>query len=130
MKVPDNKMLSTAIGKTMGIYDGIIEFLNHEYGNIRPEWKNYGKNYGWTLKVFHKKRNLFFIMPCSGYFKISFVFGKRAVAEVEKSDLPEDIIKTLLDARQYAEGKGLQLEVRLKKDLKIIKKLIEIKVKT
>jgi hypothetical protein len=75
-----------------------------------------------------KKRNLFFFTPFKNYFRITFVFGARAVAEVEKSDLPDGIKETLKNARKYAEGRGLSVEVKSSEDIQIIIKLIAIKV--
>ncbi|UCE48498.1 MAG: DUF3788 family protein, partial [Phycisphaerales bacterium] len=61
-------------------------------------------------------------------FRISFVFGDRAVAAAEQSDLPKDLIETLKNARKYAEGRGLQVEVKGPSDVEDIKRLVEIKI--
>ena len=61
-------------------------------------------------------------------FKISFVFGDKAVAAVEKSDLPKNLITELKNARKYMEGRGLQVEVKQSEDIENIKKLVEIKM--
>jgi len=126
--IPNDDKLASVLGKTISVYNGIIEFLKNEYEDIKPEWKHYGKNSGWILKVFLKKRNLFFLFPCDGYFKISFVFGTKAIAEIEKSSLPETLKTELRNARQYAEGKGIQLTVKKQTDLKLIKNLLKIKI--
>jgi hypothetical protein len=126
--IPDDELLNESLGNTYSIYKSLFEYLYEKYSDIKPEWKHYGKNIGWNLKVFYKKRNLFFLFPCSGYFKISFVFGKKAIEEIEKSDLPDSIKTDLRNAKQYAEGKGIQLEVKSKNILNNLKKLISIKI--
>ena len=63
-----------------------------------------------------------------GSFELSFVFGDKAVATAEQSDLPKDMITTLKNARKYAEGRGLQIEVKGPADVDNIKKLVEIKL--
>ncbi len=126
--VPNEQKLAKTIGKTIKVYQAIIEYLTSEFDDIKPEWKYYGKNTGWILKVFHKKRNLLFLFPCKGYFKISFVFGAKALNEIAKSDI-SDFIKTELNqAKQYAEGKGIQLTVKNDKLLSNILKLLKIKI--
>jgi len=95
---------------------------------LTEDWKFYGQKSGWILKTLRKKRNLFFFIPLKGSFKVSFVFGDKAVAAVEKSDLPQGLITTLKNARKYAEGRGLQIDVKRPADVKNIMKLVNIKV--
>ena len=57
------------------------------------------------------------------------MFGDKAVAEVEKSDLPSSMIDELKKARKYAEGRGLRLEVKKKETVQYVIKLVQIKIK-
>ncbi len=125
---PDDKMLAGALGKSNWLWQQIKKHLAAEYGELIEEWKFYGQKSGWILKTLRKKRNLFFFIPLKGSFRVSFVFGDKAVAAVEKSDLPEELVTALKDARKYAEGRGLQIEVKNSADIEHIKKLVEIKV--
>ena len=75
-----------------------------------------------------KKRNLFFVIPMQNFFVISFVFGDKAVTQIFETDLPEELKSTLRNARKYAEGRGLPIEMRSEKELEQIKILVEIKV--
>ena len=127
-KKPTPQRLARVLGDSNTLWKEIKKHLKTEYGELTEDWKYYGKNYGWTLKTLRKKRNLFFFVPLKGSFNVSFVFGDRAVAAAEKSDLPKDLIKTLKNARKYAEGRGLQIEVNGIDDVENIKKLVEIKV--
>ncbi len=79
-------------------------------------------------KNIEEKTQPVFFTPFKNYFRITFVFGARAVAEVEKSDLPESIKETLKNARKYAEGRGLSIEVKFPEDVQNIIKLVAIKV--
>jgi hypothetical protein len=125
---PNNQMLSGALGETYQVWEGIQKHLQSVYGELIQEWKFYGKNYGWQLKTLRKKRNLFFIIPHAGYFTQVFIFGDKAVSVIEQSDLPDHIKDTVRNAKKFAEGRGLALEVNSLEKIKIIKKLIEIKI--
>jgi hypothetical protein len=125
---PNNHMLSEALGKTYQVWEEIYLYLKSAYDDIIQEWKFYGKNYGWQLKTLLKKRNLFFIIPYQDYFTQVFVFGDKAVSEIEKSDLPNDIKETLRKAKKYAEGRGLSIDVTSSEKIDIIKILIDIKI--
>jgi hypothetical protein len=56
------------------------------------------------------------------------VVNAKAVTAVEKSDLPHELITELKNARKYAEGRGLRIDVKNSTDVEHIKKLVEIKV--
>ncbi len=126
---PDSKALVKAIGKTAGYWKKIRSNLENDYGELIDDWKYYGQKTGWLLKVLRKKRNLFFCIPLKGSFRMAFVFGEKAVSAVQSSDLPEAIKLELKNARKYAEGRGIRIDVKSAKDVKNIRKLVEIKVK-
>jgi hypothetical protein len=126
--MPDEISLASEIGETKEVLDRICSFIETETGQLTREWKHYGQKSGWTLKLLSKKRNLLFVGPESGYFVIAFVFGDRAVEAVVKSQLPETIKNELLNARKYAEGRGIRFEIRDNKQLEDILTLIRIKI--
>jgi len=125
---PEDDSLYEILGTTGKYWKELKKHLEEKYGPITEEWKFYSQKSGWTLKVLRKKRNLFFFTPIKDYFKISFVFGDKAVAVVEKSDLPVTIINTLVNARKYMEGRGIQIDIKLPEDLENVKNLVEIKI--
>src|SRR4030042_1986006 len=92
---PELKTLTEALGETSIFWEEIKKHIEATYGSFTEEWKFYNQQSGWLLKVLLKKRNLFFFVPLKGYFRLSFVFGEKAVAAVEVSDLPEQIKERL-----------------------------------
>jgi len=125
---PDARAMAKELGKTAGYWEKLRTGLENDFGELNEDWKFYGQKSGWVLKLLQKKRNIFFMTPQKGFFRISFVFGDRAVSEVEKSDISESIKESLRIARKYAEGRGLQIEVKTENDVDIVKKLVQIKV--
>lgn len=125
---PDNSHLARVLGEKTTFWEAIKQHIMQRHGNFIEEWKFYNTQSGWTLKVLLKKRNLFFFTPLQGFFRLAFIFGDKAVAAVEKSDLPSAIKKELQTARKYAEGRGLRIEVKSQQEVEQVKKLIDIKV--
>lgn len=125
---PDDQKLSKALGESYKYWTDIKNYIDSKYPGTVEEWKNYGAKYGWNLKILLKKRNLFFLFAHDKYFKISFVFGDKAVSAIEQTHLPKNIIDELCCAKKYMEGRGIAIEVKKQKDVSIIKKLIDIKV--
>lgn len=128
MVQPDEKMLSYDLGETKAYLDTIAGFIASEYGNFKPEWKFYNQNTGWILKMLTKKRNVLFVVPCEGFFRIAFTFGDKAANLILSSELPDTIKQLLLDARKHAEGRTIVIDVKSESDLENILKMIRIKL--
>ncbi len=125
---PDDNMLTHELGKSKEYLDSICEFIDNEYGDLKPAWKFYGKKSGWILKLFNKKRNVLFIVPCSGYFRTAFTFGDKANNSIMISSLPDNIKEELMNVKKYTEGRTIQLEIKSKTDLMGVFQLIKIKL--
>jgi hypothetical protein len=127
-ETPNDQSLSDALGASYKYWEELRAHLEVEYGELIQEWKFYSQKFGWTLKVLRKKRNLFFFTPCRKYFRLAFVFGDKAVSAIKNSDLPKTLIKELLNAKKYPEGRGLRIEVKSRKDVEHIIALVNIKI--
>lgn len=125
---PDDKMLTYDLAETKSNLDKIAEFIESEYGDYTPEWKFYNQKSGWILKMFSKKRNVLFIVPCYKYFRVAFTFGDKASDLIFNSKFPESIKKDLFEAKKYAEGRTIQIEVKTAIDLDNILEMIRIKL--
>ena len=125
---PDDRSLGKVLGASYKYWEELKGELENEFGPLIEEWKFYSQKSGWTLKLLRQKRNLFFFTPCSKYFRLSFVFGDKAVSAIEKSDLPKRMITSLVDAKKYIEGRGLRIEVKSRKDVEHIITLVNIKI--
>jgi signal transduction histidine kinase len=125
---PDNSRLAHVLGENITFWEAIKRHIAQKHSDANEEWKFYNTKSGWTLKVLLKKRNLFFFTALPGFFRLAFVFGDKAVSAVEKSDLPEALKNELRNARKYAEGRGIRIEVKSQNDVEHVKKLIDIKI--
>jgi len=125
---PTVAQLKSVLAASYKYWSEILKKINSTHEKVFLEWKFYSSKTGWTGKALLNKRNLFFFRPFNNYFTLTFVFGDKAVNEIERSDVSEELKKELLSARKFAEGRTLPVFVTKKSDLKNIYKLIEIKV--
>ncbi len=124
---PTEAEVEAALGSTAALWKQLVDWLA-EQGAGESEWNSSGAKYGWALRLKVKKRNIVYLGPCEGCFRVALVLGDKAVAAARKSDLAKSTLKILDEAPRYAEGTGVRLMVRAAKDLAAIKKLALIKM--
>ena len=124
---PTPEEVSAALGESNEAWKTILEWLA-EQGVPDQEWKSISPKYGWSLRPKLKKRTIVHLSPCTGCFCVVFLLGDKAVAAARQSDLSKDALKLIDEAKRYAEGTGIRLVVKQKKDLAAVRKLALIKL--
>ena len=125
--IPNNVMVEDALGNNKLLWDDLESRIVDSYADIGTEWKFYSKKAGWSLLVKQKKRTLLYLVPLKNYFKVWFVFGRRAVDTAKEADLPKEVIDKICESRAYVEGTLFDIDVRDSEDIKIILTLLQIK---
>ncbi len=127
-KTPTSADLKKALGKTFDFWIK-IEKLTREFApKAIAAWYFSGEKFGWSYRISDTKRVLVYLLPRENYFKVALVFGNKAVLQIQQSDISEQIIKELLEAKPYAEGRGIRIDVRDNENIRDIQNLIEIKI--
>ncbi len=129
MVVPDNKMLVYELGESIQYLNLIQSEIQNKFGDLTPEWKHYGAKSGWILKLFSKKRNVLFVIPLQGFFKVAFTFGDKAANNILEGNFPDSKKEELVAAKKFAEGRTIQLEVKTAGQCEYILEIIHIKMK-
>jgi len=124
---PTTKEVAAVLGKTAVLWKELVDWFD-EQGATGQEWTSYSSKAGWSLRLKVKKRNIVYFAPCSGCFRIAFIFGDKAMAAARQSNLSKAMLKLLDEAPRYPEGTGLRLIVKAQKDLAAIRKLALIKL--
>jgi len=125
--LPTADEVSAALGASAEAWKQLVDWLV-EQGVAEQEWKSYSPKAGWSVRLKVKKRNILYLSPCAGCFRVAFAFGDKAVAAARQADLSKSTLKLLDEAPRYPEGTGLRLTVKSQKDLAAIRKLTLIKL--
>ncbi len=129
--LPSENEVSGILGKSAVMWNEVKQYIE-KFGLVREEWKIYSQKAGWCKKLLlisgKEERNIIFIYPNIEYFTGVLVFGEKAVSVAVNSELPENILDSILNARAYREGRSLNIEIRESQDFEILKKLIDIKI--
>jgi len=126
-KTPTEKSLGSALGESRELWKSLVHDLKQEF-QLAGEWHSSSVKLGWSLRLQLKKRNIVYLGPRAGFFVAAFALGDRAVAAARASKLPPHILKEIVEARRYAEGTAVRVEVKTFEDLEIVKALVKIKI--
>ncbi|MCF8370622.1 MAG: DUF3788 domain-containing protein [Bacteroidales bacterium] len=110
--IPSDDDLKQALGEKYDWWKNLREFVLGHYPTAREEWNYPGEKYGWSFRIKDKKRAILYFLPRDGFFKIAFVFGQKATDQIMASNISESIKKDLNEARVYAEGRGIRIDVK------------------
>jgi len=125
---PSDTDVATALGPSAPLWSELIREVAADLGDLTPEWKGvYPDKYGWTLRLKKKSRNILYLSPCTGSFRVAFVLSDKALATAKQAHLPAPVARVLETAPHYPEGNGVRLEVKRASDLPAIRKLAQIK---
>ena len=87
-----------------------------------------GDKYGWGLRIKDRKRAILYLLPRDRFFKVAFVFGRKATDLIMNSEVSAYIKSELDSARVYAEGRGIRIEITSNILIPDILMLVDIKI--
>lgn len=126
--MPANDELKKALTETFHLWTSVINYVHQKVENTQDEWNYPGEKYGWSFRVKDKKRAIIYLLPREGFFKVAFVFGQKATDLIMQSQVAGSIKIELANARAYAEGRGIRIDVKNEDILEDIRELIDIKL--
>lgn len=125
---PSKPALGKILGKAEGMWDELLKHLSAEFAPVTDSWSWSGKTHGWILRLRRRERTILYLVPGPGFFTASFALGEKSCRAAEESELPASALENIRNAPRYAEGRGVRFEVRINKDLAIVRKLASIKM--
>lgn len=127
--LPSQQDLKVALGPTFELWEALAAFVKTRYPAASEEWNFPGAKFGWSFRMKDKKRAIVYLLPRDQHFEVAFVFGQKATDLILVSGVSDRIKTDLQNARVYAEGRGLRIEVRDAAVLQDIKVLVDFKLR-
>ncbi len=125
---PTNADLTAVLGPARSLWDQLLAELDAECGSLKPDWSSYSPKAGWALCLRRQKRAIVYLSPQAGAFMASFALGDKALDAARQSGLSSRILALLKQARRYAEGTAVRLEVETQEDIAVVRKLAAAKL--
>jgi len=128
LKEPTAEELAAALGAAKAHWDQLLARLAAEWNLVAAEWHSYSPKAGWALRLKMKKRNIVYLAPCRGGFRVTFILGDRAVDAARRSTLPHRVVRLVEEGKRYPEGTAVRFEVTGSRDIPAIVQLASIKL--
>lgn len=126
---PTEEEVKEALGMAAPLWSELILQVTTDAGKVTQEWQGiYVNKYGWSLRLRRKGRNILYLAPCNGCFRVAIALNDNAVKAAKAARLPKRVADALAEAPHYPEGTGLRLTVERASDLPAIRKLAQIKL--
>ncbi len=120
--------LQSVLGRSSAHWDNLVAHIAAEFAPLDAAWIFAGAKWGWSLRLKQKKRTVLYMTPCSKHFLVGFALGEKAVKAAHALPLSDSILATIDGATKYAEGRGIRIEVKTKKDLAAVMELVAVKM--
>ena len=116
---PNEQALECTFGANYESYRKLMTLA----ASFSREW-NFSKTSGWMLKVFTKKKALFYLTRLEGGFKLSLTLREtEREALLQESELI-GLHEKIASAKKFVEGFYLQFEILSKADFRIVEPFI------
>ena len=125
---PEATELQNTLGRAGARWDELVAYIASEYAPLTTKWGFAGAKWGWALRLTQQKRTVLYMTPQERCFLVGFALGEKAVRAARAIPLDESVLAVIDRAPKYAEGRGIRIEVRTKKDVETVKLLAAVKM--
>ncbi len=125
---PGEKDLGSVLGTAFDAWTQLISLVTSTVQPIDEVWGFSSASAGWSLRLQRKGRVILYMTPRDGCFLVSLALGEKAVAAAREARLPASLLKVIDAAPRYAEGRGVRLEVRQKRQVAALARIALIKM--
>ena len=125
---PTNDEVAEVLGPAKALWDRLLNDLARECNLVTQEWNSSSRKSGWALRLKRQKRNILYLSPCRGSFRVAFALGDKAINAARQSGLSQAVMRIIDEAKRYPEGTAVRIDVKADRDIAAVKKLTLIKL--
>jgi len=119
---PTEEIIYSLLGKTKPLWNSVFDFIHKNHPDISAEWRYYNDGKSWLMKVTRKSKTIFWLSIIKGSFRTTFYFTDKAEETINKSSISSKLKKQFCDAIRFGKIRVLQLRLKTKKMLKILRR--------
>ena len=125
---PDEGVLKKVLGRSFNAYLELLKlFTDNE---LTYEWRYYKDGKAWLCKVQKKKRTIVWMSAWKGYMQATVYFPLRFLDDILTLKITEDSKSKILKTKNVGKSKPCIFEIRNKKAIKDLEKVMNFKIVT
>ena len=124
----DEDLASELGGSALANWRRLLDVLTADRCIDAQEWHSYSVRAGWALRLKHGQRAIVYLSPRHQGFLASFALGDKAIQATKAAGLPPAVMKIISEAKRYAEGAAVRLDVNGPSDIAAVRKIAAIKL--
>lgn len=128
VRPPSVTALSGVLGRSAPLWTSLVDGVASLLEGVTEDWTFAGRNYGWSMRLRVRDRNLVYLTPCKGHFLVGVVLGERAIEAAQSRGASADVLSLVEASPRYVEGRGVRLTVRSAADVRRAVELVRIKL--
>jgi hypothetical protein len=121
---PSESEMAAVLGDAYPAFQALVS----RGGAGTAEWRRYGKQSPWVLKVSQGKRTLFYARPDTGGLKVTVLLGGRAVEAALAGQVSKRLHASIRKAKVFPEGRPVSVVVKKRSDLAKVEELVTVKL--
>jgi hypothetical protein len=123
---PGEAEIEDALAEAATLWRELIAFVERSF-RVSSDWKFYGKSYGWALAFKKSGKALVSLYPAAGSFTAQIILRDDRLAQIPSELMIPELRAAIDAANPYVEGRWIFLEVTSERELRVVRRLIEIR---
>ncbi len=123
---PDEEVLKSILGRSYSAYCDLLK-LYDDYG-MEYGWRYYRDGKAWLCKVQKKKKTIVWMSAWRGYMQATVYFPEKYINDIYKLAISSEMLDKIRNTKNTGTSKPCIFEVRNRKVLDDMKKVMELKM--
>lgn len=125
---PDENILKKILGRSYGAYECLLELFDRN--ELVYEWRYYQDGKAWLCKVQKKKRTIIWMSAWKRYMQATIYVPQRYIGDILELKISDATKNKIKGTKNVGKSKPCIFEIRNKKALKDLEKVMNFKILT
>lgn len=124
---PNDDVLSNCLKVKKALWDEFVNNIKDKYPTLSFEWRYYKDAKSWLCKLAKKKKTICWISILDKFFNIGFYFTEKNDEDIKNLPIDQTLKDLYFNTKSIGKLKPLSVDIKTKKILKDVYKLIDYK---
>ena len=124
---PSEEVLRDILGQVYDVWEEFETQVTQGELALTLEWNYYKDGKSWLCKVYHKKKNVFWLSVWEGHFRTTFFFTEKHLESIAKLDISEQIKEDFCRTKPVGKILPMIININRQEQLADVLKVVKFK---